>query len=219
MACDKNLRVLMMVSGTIKGENANDYFYLRLAEKVQQTGGHIGFYVYESPPARTIELFQRAGASFIVRSKNSHIPNLLRVLSDGVAAAIRCKANLIVGQYSTCGNVAAILGRLLRIPSLKVVRSASRQYLIINKRQTVDFVHILKQRAVARLVTQILAVSHAVAEDLKSTYGIGSHRIAVLQNAIDPVYYQPSKTREETRIQMGIPSDACVVLMVAGVQA
>ena len=211
------LHVLMMLSGTPRGTNANEHFYLGLARRIREQGGRITFYVHEKPPADVFEEFRREKARFVLRGlgRRFRLPLNLEVLYDAIVLARRLKPSILVGQYSKSGNAAAIAGKILGIPSVKVFRSTSSQFMISRGVSHIGTVHKMKQRILSRMSSKLIAVSNAVARDLEVVYGIDPRHITVLKNATSPEAYRPRRSRAEVLAELGIFKDAPVLLMVA----
>jgi glycosyltransferase involved in cell wall biosynthesis len=205
-----------MVSGTIEGSNANDHFYLALTRRLKEEAGRIAFYVYQEPPLNVFEKFSNEGAKFFVRHNRRRYLSLgIDLLLDGVVTAIRWQANIIVGQYSACGNAAAIVGRILKRPGVKVVRGTSRPLFIKGGGRLPLLWHGLRQRFIGYLATKVIAVSDAVAKDLEVNIGINRERITILKNAIDTRDYITSTNKETIRAALGIPRDSHLILHIA----
>jgi glycosyltransferase involved in cell wall biosynthesis len=217
MKSDKRLKILMMISGSIRGENGYDNVYLRLTRELRKAGHHICFYVYDAPPADILDKFTCEGASFVVRGlgRSLRLKSKLEVLLDCLELTIRARPNLLVGQYSTCGNAVAVIGKIFKIPSVKIVHAASTQMLVGGNGSSIRFSHRLKHRLILRMATRVVAVSNAVANDLIENYALPPNRLLILKNGIDPDDYKPSELSKALRDALAIPRNAPVILTVA----
>ena len=212
------IRLVLMSDAAISDTSAIAHYYYRLAQRVHENGGNITLYSIHRPPNQIIAKFRRIGANitFQDKKKESRLHGSLRTVMDGFNLSYRFRPDVLIGHFSVCGNAAAIVGKCLHIPSIKFVHTLSDAHLISKGLRRVNAFHRYKRTALASLASRIVAVSKAVAEDLKSNYGIAPNRILILKNGVDPEIYRPQKSKQSVRKTLNIPNDAKVLIMVAG---
>lgn len=211
------LRVLMMISGTVRGENANDHFYLRLAKELRAHGGQLLLYTYEPPPESVSTRFREQNVEIFIRSPSRGIAALrgADILIDALRLGRRLKPQLLVGQYSTCGNVVALAGQILGIPSIKVVRATSSQVVVMNDGRQMSIAARLRQFGFHMLASRTVAVSDAVKRDLMEMFFVPAGRITLLRNAVDPDDYKPTTNSREIRRELDIPAEGFLLFAAA----
>jgi len=207
--------VLMLISGAIRGENANDHFYLELAKAIQGLGGALHIYVIEEPSQRTIQMFQKCGAKLYWRKrKRTRFANGITLLWDAFRLTIKLKPALLVGQYSSSGNAVAMVGAIMRCPSIKVVRSTTTQSTTVSGKPYSKAAR-LRQGLFHWLATCTIAVSEAVRDDVIRVCHGNPRKVVVLKNSVRIDDYKPKASPTMTRRQLGVPRDAFVLLKAA----
>jgi len=200
-----NMRILVVVNEFPPEKIAGTAMATRaLAEQLVARGHEVMVVVTTSCPAQKQAQIQQAGYELVwLQSRPFRGSGSFWRIWQTWCHARRFKPQLIQGQAVSCGLVAAVVGRLLRIPSICYAQGYDVYQATAWQKRT-------EIRWGCRWPSRLLAVTRDLADAIHEV--IGDHPLQIMPHAF--LLPKTLMERESARAEYNLLGDTCMVLSV-----